>query len=232
MSQQSRYDIYAFIHKGLRAAMSQSLVTLGNLDAQDDAELLPALQATDTLLAMCRAHVGHENTFVHPAMEQRRPDSSRVIAHEHAEHIEEIEALRQEVQRLRRLPSLRRAEPLLQFYRRFAVFMAENFMHMAKEEREHNAVLWACYGDAEIAAIEAELVSHIDPELLPAILSCMLQAMAPAERAEFLGALRPSMPADAFASLIGHIAPLLSPSHRAKLGVALQLQTGPLQKTA
>jgi len=232
MSQQPRYDIYAFIHKGLRATMSQCLVSLGSVDAQDDTELQPALQATATLLQVCRIHVEHENTYVHTAMERRRPGSTRPIAHEHEEHIAEIDALEQEAQRIQRLPSLRRSEPLQAFYRSFALFMAENFVHMAKEESEHNAVLWDCYSDEEILAIEHELVSHISPEMMPVTLAYMVPAMTPAERAGFLGAMRDNMPADVFAGVIEGIAPLLSPAHRIKLRDALKLQHGALLKTA
>jgi len=232
MSQPTRYDIYAFIHKGLRAAMSQCLASLGNADAQDDAELQPALQATTTLLRVCRNHVEHENAFVHTAMERRRPGSTRPIAHEHEEHIAKIDELEQEAQRIQRLPSLRRTEPLQAFYRSFALFMAENFVHMAKEEAEHNAVLWDCYTDEEILAIEHELVSHITPEMMPITLSYMVPAMTPNERAGFLGAMRDAMPAEVFAGVIEGISPLLSAAHRIKLRDALQLQNGGLQKTA
>jgi len=224
MGQQPRYDIYAFIHKGLRATMGQCLTSLGNVDAQDDAELLPALQATAMLLRVCRSHVEHENTFVHTAMERRRPGSTRPIAHEHEEHIAEIDALEQEAQRIQCLPSLRRAEPMQAFYRSFALFMAENVVHMAKEESEHNAVLWDCYSDEEILAIEHALVSHIAPEMMPLTLSYMVPAMTPAERAGFLGAMREAMPAEVFASVVEGISPLLSATHRIKLRDALQLQ--------
>jgi hypothetical protein len=169
---------------------------------------------------------------VHTAMERRRPGCTRPIAHEHEEHLAEIDALEQEAQRIQRLPSLRRAEPLQACYRSFALFMAENFVHMAKEESEHNAVLWDCYTDDEILAIEHELVSHITPEMMPVTLSYMVPAMTPAERAGFLGAMRDAMPTDVFAGIIEGIAPLLSPVHRAKLRDALKLQHGALQKTA
>lgn len=230
--EQPRYDMYAFIHKGLRAEMSRCLLLLSSVDAQDDAELQPALQAVSTLLQICRGHVEHENTYVHTAMERRRPGSTRPIAQEHVEHVAEIDTLACELKRLQLLPSLRRADPLQQFYRSFAHFVAENFVHMAKEETEHNAVLWACYSDDEIRAIEHELVSHIAPEQMGVCLSYMVPAMTPAERAIFLGGMRDNMPAEIFAGVIDSIAPLLSPQHRIKLRDALQLQHAALLKSA
>jgi hypothetical protein len=224
--------MYAFIHKGLRAEMSRCLQSLSSVDARDDAELQPVLEAVSTLLHICRGHVEHENTYVHTAMERRRPGSTRPVALEHVEHVTEIEALECELQRIRLLPSLRRADPLQQFYRRFAHFMAENFVHMAKEETEHNAVLWACYSDDEIRTIEHELVSSIAPEQMGVCLSYMVPAMTPAERATFLGGMRDNMPTEVFAGIIESIAPLLSPAHRTKLADALQLQHAALLKTA
>lgn len=229
---QPRYDMYAFVHKGLRSEMSRCLIQLSSVDAQDEAELQPALQAVAVLLKICRGHIDHENTYVHIAMERRRPGSTRPLAHEHMQHIAEIDALQQELQRIRLLPSLRRADPLQQFYRSFAHFVAENFVHMAREETEHNAILWDCYSDDELRAIEHELISHIEPDMLAVFLSYMVPAMTPAERALFLGGMRENVPAEAFDGLINSIAPLLSLQHRAKLREALQLQHEALLKTA
>jgi Hemerythrin HHE cation binding domain len=223
MNSKPRFDIYAQIHKGMRLGLSQCLVALGSMDAQDDTELQPVLDEVGRLLDLCRAHVKHENEFIHTAMERRQPGSTRAIASEHVEHVGDIDALQQEYQRILRLPSLRRAEPASRFYQRFAQFTALNLEHMAHEETDNNAVLWACYSDAELEALDRELVAHVEPAIMQIALGYMVPAMNPVERAAFLGDLRQVMPEEAFTGILGHVEPLLTPTHRSKLQHALAL---------
>lgn len=225
MTTQPRFNIYAFIHKGIRLAMSQSLIALGRMDPEDDAELDPVMAEVARLLRLCRDHVKHENNFIHPAMELRQPGSARTIAGEHVSHLEEIDTLEQELQRILRLPSLRRAESTARFYHHFAAFMQENFEHMAKEETDNNAVLWACYSDEELIALEQELVASIEPAMMEMCLEYMVSAMNPVERAGFVGGLRQAMPEDVFNGVFALIEQLLLPGHRIKLRQALDLPT-------
>ena len=88
-----RFDMYACIHKALRALMADSLLALGRMDPEDALELAQVTQRLMQLLAFCRSHLQHENDFVHRAMEARAPGSSGQIAHEHDEHKEAIDAL-------------------------------------------------------------------------------------------------------------------------------------------
>jgi hypothetical protein len=71
-----RHDIYAFIHKALRLAMSDALAALGRLDASDAEEVSQALVRARDLADFCQHHVVIENAFVHPAMEARRSGST------------------------------------------------------------------------------------------------------------------------------------------------------------
>lgn len=222
MTTQARYDIYAFIHKGLRGAMCQSLQALSSVDALDDDEFDQIAGQVSSLLRICQSHVEHENGFVHQAMEARRPGSSRGIAAQHLDHERHIRHLEEELRRIQHLPSLRRAESLHAYYREFAFWVADNFVHMEQEESEHNAVLWACYSDAEIQAIEQELVAHIKPEIMPLIQAHMLSAMTPGERGRFLNAVRPHLPAADFHGLLQRLQGLLSRPHYGKLLAAIQ----------
>src|SRR5512139_1463744 len=96
-----RYDIYAFIHKGLRAFMAHTLLRVGRLDPHDDAEVAEVSAEVNALLDICRGHVHHENDVIHTAMEARQPGSSQHTAGEHVEHERAIEAMRSLAQRLR-----------------------------------------------------------------------------------------------------------------------------------
>ncbi len=55
------------------------------------------------------------------------------------------------------------AEAALRLYRQLALFVGENFAHMHVEETLHNQVLWSCYSDEELRALEGSIVASLPP---------------------------------------------------------------------
>jgi hypothetical protein len=180
----ARYDIYAGIHRGLRLFMTDTLGRLGWLDCGDAAETAATLQQMDSLLAFCRKHLEHENSFLHPMLEACHAGSSQRVADEHVQHLQAIAALQAETATLRAAPS---APQALRLYRHLALFIAENLQHMQVEESLHNATLWAACSDAEIMALEQRLVAALGPAEQALVLRWMAPALPPAERAAWLG---------------------------------------------
>lgn len=213
-----RYDIYAGIHRALRLFMTDTLGRLGWLDCGDAAETTATLNQFDSLLAFCRKHLEHENSFVHAAIEARRPAATQRVAGEHVEHLEEIAALQAESLALRAAPS---APAALRLYRHLALFIADNFHHMQVEESSHNESLWAAYSDAEIMAIEQRLVASLDPAEQALVLRWMAPALPPAERAAWLADVRRQLPPEAFALVLEGARAALNETAWAKLARAL-----------
>jgi len=218
MTSSPRHDLYAFIHKGLRAFMAHTLVRVGRLDPHDADDVAEAAEEVRALLDICDLHLHHENRFVHRAMEARRPGSSAEIADEHQDHEEAIGGLRTLLQRV---PGSDEGAHAL--YHALAAFVAHNLEHMEKEETVHNAVLWACYSDEEILAIENELRASIAPQEMHLALRWMLPHMNPAERAAMLRGMRQAAPAEAFEGVLGLVRPLLGGRDWRKLSAALAL---------
>lgn len=219
----SRFDIYAPIHKGLRACFAQALVGAGRLDWTDDDEVAAVTAEVLDLLTFCQKHLEKENCFVHPAMEARRPGSAASALTEHVHHEGDIAVLREVVLTLRLVPALRREPVARQLYQRLAAFVTDNLAHMAFEESEHNRVLWETHSDDEIRAIEAAIVASLPPEESGLSLRWMLTAMSAEERAGFLANMRAHAPAEAFAGVLAMLRPLLGERDRRKLDVALGL---------
>lgn len=213
-----RPDIYAFIHKGLRAFMAHTLVRVGRLDAHDAAEVAEVSAEMHALIDICRSHLQHENEVVHAAMQARAPGSAAQIEAEHKHHAGALDEL---AARLARVPGDAAAAQAL--YRSLAGFVAENFEHMQREETDHNAVLWATHSDAEILALEQRIVASLAPEQAQLSMRWMLPHMTPAERADLLGGLRAQAPAEAFDGLLSVIRPLLGGRDWRKLSLALGL---------
>jgi hypothetical protein len=214
----ARLDLYTPIHKALRLFMTDTLQRLGQLDTEDPTEFAATTEQVQALLAQCRAHLAHENQFVHTALEARRPGASARIAGEHDQHLEHIAALESELAALRALPN---ALGALQLYRLLALFVADNFEHMHHEETHHNAQLWALYSDAELLEVHERLVASIEPAEMAATVRWLVPAMNPAERAEMLVPMQQQVPPEAMRDLLRIARPHLPPQGWAKLAQAL-----------
>jgi len=159
-----RFDLYAPIHKAVRLFMSDTVARLGRVDAADSADLQSALSQAQSLLALMRSHVQHENDFVHPAIEARCPSASLRIASEHVAHVEEIDALEDEIDELQAAAAAERADRIHRLYRRFALFCADNLLHMDSEETVHNDALWSAYSDAELRELDRRIEAQVPPD--------------------------------------------------------------------
>lgn len=216
-----RHDIYAAIHKGLRMLMGDTLVLLGQADASDAASVERALARVVTLLDTCAAHLEHENDFVHAAIAARSTSWDGQTAEDHVHHVTHIRMLRTLVEAVETAPAGQRTAALTRLYRELALFVADNYTHMAVEESENNRLLWALYTDEEILGIEHALVASLSPEDAMASLRIMLLAATPADRAATLHGMRLHAPEPVFDATLDMIRPLLAPLDRQKLAFAL-----------
>ena len=219
-----RLDIYAFIHKALRAFMADTLMGLGRADVGDDLKLSQACARVLELLDFCRSHLHHENAFVHPAMEVRAPGSSAAVEHEHEGHEQAIAALASGAAQLMACPRERRARVAHALYRQLALFVAHNFEHMHQEETEHNAVLWAHCTDAQLAEVEGAIVASLPPAEAMVTMRWMLPYLTPAERALVLCDMRQHAPREAFQAMLDMVRLHLSASEWDKLARTLALE--------
>ena len=197
-----RHDIYAGIHKALRAALADTLVAVGRLDTGDPQESAQTLAALRDVLAFCRDHLETENAFVHPAMEARRPGSTRRIADEHVGHAAAIASLAAQANALLQAPHGRRDALAAALYGAFAHFVGENLVHMHEEETVHNPVLWADYSDEELCALEDAIRAHHPAPAMARALRWMLPALPPAERAAMLAHARAKAPEAVYAGML------------------------------
>ncbi|MFN0304137.1 MAG: hypothetical protein ACKVQU_27710 [Burkholderiales bacterium] len=219
----SRYDLYAGIHKGLRAWMSDVLARAGRTDPFDRSEVTDLSANLRALLRFCRKHIESESKYVHFAMEQAIPGTPVAIAGDHLHHERAIASIETELRGLEHAEWSARATAAQRLYRRIALFVADNFVHMHTEETEHNAVLWATYTDHEIAEIEQTIVASHAPEELAEVLRWMVPAMSSPERAAMFTRMRMNAPTGVVDHLLGVVKPYLSDGDWNKLCAA----TGP-----
>lgn len=218
-----RFDMYRLIHKGLRSLMAETMLAVGAMDVEDDADRAAVLARVRGLVVFCRGHLAHEDAYLHTAMEAREPGSTRQAAGDHAEHAHMFDALEADVAAVEATLGAARAQAAHALYCRLAVFVGENFVHMAVEESHNNAVLWRNYSDAELVAIHDALLATIPPEEMALTIRLIAPAATPAERAAFLSEIRHSAPPPAFQGVLDLVLSHLKPVDREKLARDLAL---------
>jgi ketosteroid isomerase-like protein len=217
-----RFDLYAQVHKGLRAFMCATLVDLGKLDSGNDQEVKRVLDQLDELLDFCLGHMRKEDLYVHAAMRAHGPKATQQAAREHEEHADAVERLRTAAHAVACSSHEVRERAAADLYGAFAVFVAENLEHMHLEETQHNAFLWAHFSDDELAEIYGAIVAATSPTDMALSARWIVPYLTPAERAALIGGLRATMPGDAFDAIFALIRPHLpraeqGPTANAKL---------------
>ncbi|HET9977601.1 MAG TPA: hypothetical protein VFQ20_09210 [Burkholderiaceae bacterium] len=220
----SRTDLYAAIHKALRLFMGDTLGRLGAVDIDDADECRTTFAQVEALLEACRAHLAHENEFVHTAIEARRAGDSLRIAGEHDDHLDTIACLQADLAALRALPTPAAAH---RFYRHLARFVGDSLEHMNVEETTLNQALWAAYSDAELEAIHQRLVASIPADEMALVLRWMVPALNPAERAALLGTMQQQLPPEAMRGVLDIVRPHLDDTAWGKLARALRIPIAP-----
>lgn len=220
-TQAARFDIYNLIHKALRLAYGDTLAKLGSVDADDPASLDAALAQAHSLFDLLQHHYEHEDRFIHPALAQAQPGATLRIEAEHREHIASLDAMRELVEVVRASRGATRSGALARLYHALARYMAADFEHMAFEDGEFNAILWRHYSDAEILAIDRELVAAVDPAVMAVALPWIVAALNHGERVAFLGGARQGMPAEVFAGVLAIARETLASRDWQKLAAAL-----------
>jgi len=222
-----RFDLYAGIHKGVRLMLADILARAGRVDTGEPAALQQLAEQVERVADFCVTHLEHENAFIHPVLERAQPGTSQRIATEHIEHARDIQTLRTHARALVSCPPPQRAAACHALYHALSLFTAHNLAHMHIEETQHNAVLWAHLDDAQIAAIQGQIIAHLTPSEMTASMRWMVPALAPAERLRLLAGIRASAPASAFEGLMGLVREVLGDDDWAALARGLGLPVAP-----
>lgn len=221
-----RHDLYRVIHKALRAILADTLVRVGRIDVDDTTDLEPALEQLTQALDFLVDHLRHEDDFVHPAIESRRPGGSERAHEEHADHLEAVARLRRDGDALRTAPARERFGHAHRLYLDLARLIAETFEHLQHEESTLSPLLWTLYSDAELGAIHDRLIATMSPPDVLFALRWTLPAISPAERAELVASMKTAMPPEALTSVLALVREHLDGPGCSKLARAVGVTVG------
>jgi len=214
---QSRFDIYKPIHKAFRLIMGETLVAVGRADPEDPASVDETLARVRELVDLCEMHVMDENAFIHPAILARDPGFALATVADHDHHTADFVELRALVDAIALAGPADRGTAMHRIYRRLAVFVGDNLLHMEVEETANNGALWRLYSDEELRRLDHELVQSLPPEAAMKGVRLILLAATPADRAEMLAHIRAGAPAEVFDAILASLSDALSPLDRQKL---------------
>lgn len=175
-----RHDLYGFIHKGLRKAQAEMLVRLGNEDMITEGGR-STLNDLRRLLALAGLHIKHEETFVHPHMED-----AGLLERQHDHHRNSFQHLENLIRGIEGAPSALVPAHARRLYLAFGHYVAQDLLHMYEEETVAQPHLWAAMTDAQIGAVEGAIMASVSPDNMAAFMGMILPALTPAERAAVL----------------------------------------------
>ncbi len=206
-----RIDFYGPVHRGLRWALARTLSRIGRTSPASKAEVVMVLADVDELLVAIASHISHEENFIHPALEARRPGAAAALEGDHLDHEGAAQGIRVLIDAIRTGSADTRPALWRALYLRFADFTAENFVHMAEEEEVIQPMLEELYEPAELEAINQRLVAAIPPEEMTVFARLMLPANDFDFRVRMLEEARAAMPSAAFVGLFATATVNLSP---------------------
>ena len=213
---------YRFIHKALRLKMTGVLSQLAAADPHDDTERRDALAALDELLAVCEAHLSHENAHFHRPLAAAGSRAVLPFEDDHESHVATIAALRAAARAVEDTPDVRAAN-LYALTLQFSRFVGENFEHMADEETLLTHALWSAFDDATILGFEHGLTSTFTPEESAYYLRWMARALSVPELADLLRGAQAGVPEPVFGMLCGIVRGEVRPERWTRIAGTLGL---------
>ena len=198
----SRFNIFNQVHKGLRAMLYDTALSLQQTNFADTNEAEAVIKKVKTVVDLFDGHAAHEDDFILPAIQQYEPSIVDSFEMEHIHDHALSEKLRGLLMVYRHaIKTEVKIETGLNLTRAFEAFMIFNLQHMAKEEAVLNKILWRYYSDDEIKAINKRLVASLPQEEVAIASTWMLRGMSNEEISNWLKVVEKTAPQPVFAQL-------------------------------
>jgi hypothetical protein len=193
-------DFYTLIHKAIRLAMSEFLITTGASDPADRAAWQVVEEKWRKIKALLDAHSRHEDTFVHPLIHRAAPEVADLLDRQHEQLDADVRALDTAIGDMSGnldLTARRRAGQ--EFYRAFSAFTARYFDHLMEEETSAMPALLSNIPWDQLFAAHSALVGSMSPEQRLADLPIVARSLSSPELVALMAATRSSAPPAFFA---------------------------------
>ncbi len=197
-----RFNIFNQVHKGLRALLYDTALSLQQTDFSNAEEAEPALHKIRKTLDAFESHAYIEDSYVLPAIQQYEP--ALVDAFE-GEHIKDHELGEKVIVLVNNLEQENSAQvqtaKAVELLHAFNAFLSFNIDHMSREETVLNERLWRYYSDAEIIAINHRILENVKPADLAFYSAWMMKGLSNTEITCWLKEVQRNAPDYVFANL-------------------------------
>ena len=207
MMDSNRINIYGFPHKGLRNALGQLSLKIGNLDLENKEAVDNIASQAFEISGLLKLHLHSEESYVLPPLEKEVPGSTK---HNHDDHefMEQLEkVMMTQIQLLKDNPTWENATKA---YQHTNLFIREYFRHMDEEESDLNQVIWKFFSDADILEWQGKILSSLSPEQMFNWFKYIIPALSPFEQNIMLGEFKQNAPKEAYDLVINGIKPFVT----------------------
>lgn len=178
----TRFDLFTPIHKALRALLFDAMQQVARCDFALAPEAAAVAAALLRLSGFLAEHADHEERVILPEIARLSGELATDLRAAHAR----VGGLEHEVVRLAERLAGAAPKERLSLGRRLhdalGTLLAEQLLHLKREETELNRLLWAHRTDAELAALHERIVAAIPPARLQEWLALLLPAVNGPER--------------------------------------------------
>ena len=217
------FDLYRDIHKGIRAELFAVTAAAGSLDPSDAFGWMAFAEHVGAVERTLRSHAEHEDTHIDPVLREHLPELAAGVVAEH--HV--LEASFTGITGIAcagaGAPDSDRRRLAHLAYLQLASFTSAYLAHQVVEEAVIMPALEQAIGVDAVIGIHAAIIGSIPPDELFQSLTMMFPAMNLDDRAELLGGIRATAPAEAFNGVAGLARSVLAPSDFAALAGRLGL---------
>ena len=204
-----RIDLYASIHKGIRAALFDLVTLAGSTDATDPVALGHLQDRLEHVSGLIRAHTHHEDLHLTGPVRQALPDRAEALEAHHEDQMRELGGIDSALLGLCSEGSPSPAA-LHGIYRRLSAWVGAFLVHLEEEEGILMPALHKTFDDDQLFAVQQAIRGSVPPQQMAAFMAYTLPALTIAECSGMLAGMRHGAPAPVYEGMRALAASVLS----------------------
>lgn len=209
-----RYNIFNQVHKGLRAYLYETALAVQQTDFPKQEEAEKILLTIGDVLYYFGQHALYVERFLFPFIVDHNPGLIGIFRQQYQSNLVQAQRLRGVMTVYGHAESAaERCAAGRSVSRAFTIFLVNHLDSMSREDNLLNSVLWRQYADAELRALEREIVVKMTARDLATLSKWVIRGMNNAEIIDWLRTIERTSVAGVFSSFFNSAEQEL-PDHR------------------
>jgi hypothetical protein len=221
--EQIRFNPFGQIHKGLRALLYHTALSLQHTDFTSDDETNDAVTKVKEVIHLFESHAHIEDTRVFPLLNETAPHLVTEFEQQHVRDHELGQQLEQALEAVQAAhPGIGKIKAGFLLQIAFTEFTAFNLSHMNQEETIVKEALWKHFTDGELIGLSHSIVASLPPEKNARYSFWMLKGMSMTEMVEWYKDIKAHAPSFVFEQMLQLAQSALSESKYQALQASLE----------